>query len=100
MRSGAAGRGAGCRGCDFIGFHEVSLCRELGICGLTATLDKPLNMYLESLTAGQLHEICIAKPSPKNRLLNQAGVAWAGLALHLLQPQLPGLGVGQLTLSC
>lgn len=38
-----------------------------GICGLIATLDKPVNIYLESLTAQRLHEICIAKSSPGNK---------------------------------
>lgn len=76
----AASRGSGCRGCDFIGFHEVSLCRELGDCGLTATLDKPVNMCWESFTARPLHEICIAKPSTKNRAFLWLGSGWHHLA--------------------
>lgn len=36
---------------------------------LIATLDKPVNIYLEPLTAQRLHEICIAKPSLGNRTL-------------------------------
>ena len=36
---------------------------------LIATLDKPVNIYLESLTARRLHEICIAKTRPGNRTL-------------------------------
>lgn len=37
------------------------------ICRLVVTLDKPVNMYLESLTAWPLYEICIAKPGPENK---------------------------------
>ena len=73
--AGASSRGSGCRGCDFIGFHEVSLCRELGDCGLTATLDN-----WESFTARPLHEICIAKPSTKNRAFLWLGSGWHHLA--------------------
>lgn len=93
-RAGAVSRGSGCRGCDFIGFHEVSLCRELGDCGLTATLDKPVNMYWESFTARPLHEICIAKPSPKNRAF-----LWLGSGWHHLACSLSSLGWGGTVVS-
>lgn len=37
------------------------------ICRLVATLDRPVNMYLESFIAQPLYEIFIAKPGPENR---------------------------------
>lgn len=61
-----ADRGSGCGRCDFIGFHEGSLCREPGSAGWLQ-FDKPVNMYLESLSAWPLYEICIAKPGLENR---------------------------------
>lgn len=52
------------------------------ICRLLATLDKPVNMYLKSLTAQPLSEISIAKPSPENRALEsgRCGLSLAGTA--------------------
>ena len=41
--------------------------QEARLCRLAATLDKPVNMYLESLRARPFREICIAKPRPENR---------------------------------
>lgn len=51
------------------GVTSLAFMRSLyaGSCGLAAALDKPVNIYLESLTAQRLHEICIAKPSPGDR---------------------------------
>lgn len=50
------------------------------VCGLTAALDKLVNIYLEALTAWPLHEMCNAKPRPGKRALEagQCGLSLAG----------------------